>query len=736
MDLKRATTPPPSAEAERQLLSAPPSTPGAPHDVLPRTMIPPSPGFPVSQTLVATPKPSARLRAPPANRTHSQRSGVKKVAPKKAKTKTAVVKIQNAVADDRKATGFMDLPGVSRLLRQEFRPLYMLRQEIGMDLVEVVKYLQTFYSEAPALLECLPTSKDRKIDMPFTGNLTIAVGEKIKDVEKSAEGVDVWPLLDLWANSYKIEAGFGRYMQVEYNATGDGEAKDLYRLFGRRVQPDRRCSTMNTTWRTILRARSLASVKIHRRPASHSLTFPSMSTRLLALTAPGPRPWIHIFFRREAAEAWMTEEVPVIPDGWLRARGFSSMEHFDVKQAQEHARLLCPHGRLDAAVREQDEHAKEHLAREEIAREEIAREEIAREEIAREEIAREEIAREEVPRDEVPRDEVPRDEVPQDEVPQDEVPQDEGLIINGELHPPKSPYRHPLGRGSQDSELNAADNGEESLFYAYALKSDYANSPPYLLTFATSDVCAQWWSLVQRSYPESTRPGAQLFVLKTDDMQAIQDDPRFFELRSKWFFTSQDRSNCATPVIPLQGTTGHLVARAPLPQAQPAAEKPASTAVDSLAEKLERLSSVVESSAEHIHALSVAQSAGLQRMQEINESNSTQIKALAESQAKLQALIDQNASHYIALSNTSFESHEQVKHAQLAQTCKAMVRTIETLSTSSTPPPRIRGVWYEYDNNAAPTVHGAPRKLAPAPVLSTPPKTPTTPRTPRKLNQK
>ncbi|UPX20265.1 uncharacterized protein EKO05_0010504 [Ascochyta rabiei] len=368
----------------------------------------------------------------------------------------------------------------------------------------------------------------------------------------------------------------------------------------------------------------------------------------------------------------------------------------------------------------------------------------------------------------------------------------QGLIINGELHPPKSPYRHPLGRGSQDSELNAADNGEESLFYAYALKSDYANSPPYLLTFATSDVCAQWWSLVQRSYPESTRPGAQLFVLKTDDMQAIQDDPRFFELRSKWFFTSQDRSNCATPVIPLQGTTGHLVARAPLPQAQPAAEKPASTAVDSLAEKLERLSSVVESSAEHIHALSVAQSAGLQRMQEINESNSTQIKALAESQAKLQALIDQNASHYIALSNTSFESHEQVKHvlqattaqiqslsgsqAQLAQTCKAMVRTIETLSTSvdhmtvasppaasasetssvqSTPPPsftsamanrispaprklnrRIRGVWYEYDNNAAPTVHGAPRKLAPAPVLSTPPKTPTTPRTPRKLNQK
>lgn len=319
-------------------------------------------------------------------------------------------------------------------------------------------------------------------------------------------------------------------------------------------------------------------------------------------------------------------------------------------------------------------------------------------------------------------------------------------------------------------------------------QSDYANSPPYLLTFATSDICAQWWSLVQREYPQSTRPGAQLFVLKTDDMQAMQDDPKFFELRGKWFFTSQDRSNCATPVIPLQGATGHLVARAPLPQAQPTMERSSNSSVDSLAEKLERLSSVVESSAEHIHALSVAQSAGLQRMQEINESNSTQIKALAESQAKLQALIDQNASHYIALSNTSFKSQEAVKDVlqattaqiqslsgsqeQLSQTCKAMMRSIDSLgssvelfSTASPPAPssdastmastsplsrssstispaprklnrRIRGVWYEYDSNDAPKVHGAPRKLAQAPSLPAAPKVPATPpRTPRKLLQ-
>ena len=122
---------------------------------------------------------------------------------------------------------FFGLTQVCRLLRQEFRPIYMQRQEIGMDLLEVVPYLETFYPEAAGLLKDLSTSNDRKIDMPFTGNFTIAVGDKVKEVEKSADGVDVWPLLDIWANSFKIEAGFGRYMQANYDATADGEAKDL-----------------------------------------------------------------------------------------------------------------------------------------------------------------------------------------------------------------------------------------------------------------------------------------------------------------------------------------------------------------------------------------------------------------------------------------------------------------------------------------------------------------------------
>lgn len=122
---------------------------------------------------------------------------------------------------------FFGLTQVCRLLRQEFRPIYMQRQEIGMDLVDVVKYLGVFYLEAAEHLKKLSTANDRKLDMPFTGNLTIAVGDKIRDVEKTKDGVNIYPLLDLWANSLKIEAGFGRYMQAHYDATTDGEAKDL-----------------------------------------------------------------------------------------------------------------------------------------------------------------------------------------------------------------------------------------------------------------------------------------------------------------------------------------------------------------------------------------------------------------------------------------------------------------------------------------------------------------------------
>lgn len=122
---------------------------------------------------------------------------------------------------------YYGLTQVCQLVRMEFRPIYLQRQEIGMDLSTIVEYLQTFYHDAPRQFANLDALRAAKLDLPLMGNLTIAIGEKANEKETSATGIELLPLLDIWANSYKLEAGFGRYLKAGYLPERDGEAKDL-----------------------------------------------------------------------------------------------------------------------------------------------------------------------------------------------------------------------------------------------------------------------------------------------------------------------------------------------------------------------------------------------------------------------------------------------------------------------------------------------------------------------------
>lgn len=116
---------------------------------------------------------------------------------------------------------------------------------------------------------------------------------------------------------------------------------------------------MNNNWRTILRTRSLASVTIHRKPVppvggdSVNVTVavpapapafvpayahvPALTGGIVVLAnvvPPEPKPYIHILFRRQFAEPWMTSRdsaIPKLPIDWLADRGFGGMEHFDIK---------------------------------------------------------------------------------------------------------------------------------------------------------------------------------------------------------------------------------------------------------------------------------------------------------------------------------------------------------------------------------------------------------------------
>lgn len=122
---------------------------------------------------------------------------------------------------------FFGFTQVCQQIREEYRSIYLTKQEIGMDFTDTVKYLHTFYHDVQERMAALGPAGSRSLDMPFTGNLTIAVGDKASAVERVKEGIDVFPLLDIWANSLKIEAGFGRYLKANYVPETDGEAKDL-----------------------------------------------------------------------------------------------------------------------------------------------------------------------------------------------------------------------------------------------------------------------------------------------------------------------------------------------------------------------------------------------------------------------------------------------------------------------------------------------------------------------------
>jgi hypothetical protein len=260
--------------------------------------------------------------------------------------------------------------------------------------------------------------------------------------------------------------------------------------------------------------------------------------------------------------------------------------------------------------------------------------------------------------------------------------------------------------------------------------------------------------------------------------EQIQDNPKFFDLRNSWFYTP---SEGGTAPIPLQDYHGNPVVAPEQPKEKEEKAETGGFDLKGLEATLEKMAAMITENTESIRALSVAQSTGLQTMQEINESTSTQIKALADNQSALQAIINQNATHYIALSNASFGAQSSMQNVlqsnakqieslangqkKLVATCVDMMHSLDkvgeamkevgsdsasnaslmreteksigTIVNRIQPPPRklnrrVKGVWYEYDDgpNCAsqlPTAPTTPRKTVR--ILDTPPKSPSSTRT-------
>jgi hypothetical protein len=177
--------------------------------------------------------------------------------------------------------------------------------EVAVDLIEINKYLETFYP--------ITGMKRDSIKDTLIGNVTIALHYIMSDAEKDPRGIDIWPILDRWANYYRIELGFGRYGYADYDSEADGESKDMYRFVCRQVLPERMVGPVNQNWKAIVRDQKLAAVRIHRAPAAPDV------------------PYFHILFKAEHKEAWMTQEVSDPPGSWLEQHGFGDMEYFEVR---------------------------------------------------------------------------------------------------------------------------------------------------------------------------------------------------------------------------------------------------------------------------------------------------------------------------------------------------------------------------------------------------------------------
>ena len=225
---------------------------------------------------------------------------------------------------------YYSLTQVDDMIRDEFNPIHVRHQEIGIDLTQVTHYIHYFINP-PGI--AIP---GRDI---LNANITVVIHNSVKD----ASLPDLLPLLEIAASSCHVSVGFARYdidtsplyFRGAYNPDLDVELRDLYRLLGRKVLPNRKCSAGNSNWEAILRSGSLAAVRICRQPQpgvqhtvmpihpSHLHLFGNRHLRW--------RPYIQILFKRQFALPWMTSDNSSIPAGWLNQHGFDRMQYFSVK---------------------------------------------------------------------------------------------------------------------------------------------------------------------------------------------------------------------------------------------------------------------------------------------------------------------------------------------------------------------------------------------------------------------
>ncbi|KAM0720057.1 hypothetical protein Q7P37_004193 [Cladosporium fusiforme] len=210
-----------------------------------------------------------------------------------------------------------------------------------------------------------------------------------------------------------------------------------------------------------------------------------------------------------------------------------------------------------------------------------------------------------------------------------------------------------------------------NLFYAYARQADDLHSR-YLLTFASASVANEWWSLIQTHFPDTTRPGPQLFSFQVDDfLGKAWKHAAFAQLKPKWMYIQFEGSTggAAQGIIPVQDARGNMLGGASSnleQQYRREARKEARNEVNILEERFEKMTEAVERNTEQISALTTAKTneanAVENKKDKVNgETNQHGTPGLSAHLDRISQLLEQNSAHVAKLTERQMENEERMR---------------------------------------------------------------------------
>lgn len=195
----------------------------------------------------------------------------------------------------------------------------------------------------------------------------------------------------------------------------------------------------------------------------------------------------------------------------------------------------------------------------------------------------------------------------------------------------------------------------------------------YLLTFASASVANEWWSLIQTHFPETTRPGPQLFSFQADDLLGkAWKHAAFAQLKPKWMYIQFDGSTggAAQGIIPVQDSKGNLLGGASGSSEQQyrrEARKEAKSEVGMLEERFEKMMEAVERNTEQISALTAAKSSGSSAVvdtgrESLNgDANQPEAPGLSTHLDRISQLLEQNSAHVAQLTQRQTENEKRMR---------------------------------------------------------------------------